>query len=140
MEIAKLVLEYINAVKWPAFAIAIVLFFRSQVGSFLAELDEFEFPGGGRAKRRRGDELAASVGREIPPTIEVVARSAVEPEANSPEESGMPPRPSRSSSAPPEAAADSPSAPQAEAHEDTGAEDVEGPIVDGPIVDGAIVW
>lgn len=65
VEIAKLVLDYVNALKWPAFALIIVIAFKAQVRSFLADLEEFELPGGARARRHVGDLLAAELKAEV---------------------------------------------------------------------------
>src|SRR5437879_6239563 len=46
MELAKLVLEYVKAVAWPATAVAIALMFRREIRAILARIRKAALPGG----------------------------------------------------------------------------------------------
>jgi len=78
MEIAELILEYIKALVWPAFAITCVVIFRRSIVGLIPRLKNAELPGGVKfdfqeaieqAQQLKNEILAAPKSADDPPKI-----------------------------------------------------------------------
>lgn len=65
MEVAKLILEYVKAVIWPAFAIACIILFRIPILGLLPRLKNAALPGGVKFDFQEAIEEAQKLKREI---------------------------------------------------------------------------
>jgi hypothetical protein len=70
MEIARLVLEYVEVLVWPIVAITIVLLFRSQLESILWRLRKADFPGGVSLDFQQGIQEAKILSEQVAKHLE----------------------------------------------------------------------
>lgn len=82
MEIAKLILEYIKALVWPATVLILIMLFRTQIRNIFGRLKKADFPGGISIETfpdqiKEAKELSVVVRKEIWPSSEKKERSSI---------------------------------------------------------------
>jgi hypothetical protein len=76
MDEARLVLEYLQALVWPAVAVLLALLFRREVRGVLARLRKVDLPGGVSAEIADAADEAQRLSKELPPPKPPVERAS----------------------------------------------------------------
>ena len=71
MDIARIVLEYVQALAWPVVSLTLVLLFRRELASLVATIQRARLPGGVQLDWKRELEAAEAVAQRIEESTEV---------------------------------------------------------------------